>query len=313
MREREHVLRRFMMAGLCIGGMMLGSCNQMIEHRTDTTVDAAVNVMMMTNPMGSLYGKTSLTGTDGPRAQAAPAAASSGSGCPAIDIGLSLDFTPLPDFSGFIDLAYNDDCIVHGLALSGAVMSSWSLQGDLLQGLELMSTLTFDALTLEGMSTDGTIEQRLYVEELIPRAFIRGGLVTTHADGRTCSIEYDNLTATVDLGNYTEFETIFPDVTIIDTCAAALVINGSAVYTDEDGMTSAVSFDNVKQPFGCIMPASGTLHLVNDLRHYDAIVDYGDGTCDTLITVTQEGQEPEVIDVVEWIKNHCDTECTDQE
>jgi hypothetical protein len=60
------------------------------------------------------------------------------------------------------------------------------------------------------------------------------------------------------------------------------------------------------------MPASGTMHLVDNLRNYDAMIDYGDGTCDTLITVTQKGQEPEVIDVVEWIKTHCDEECTDE-
>jgi len=313
MRERKQWLMCVLMVGLCISGLMLGSCNRSQQHRTDTTVDAAVNVMMMTNPMGSLYGNTSLADADGRRAQAGPAAASSDTGCPAIDIGLSLDFTPLPDVSGSIDLAYNDDCIVHGLALSGSVMSTWFLEGDLLAGLELMSTITFDALTMEGMSTDGAIEQRLVVEELIPLAYITGGLVTTHADGRTCSVEYDNLTATVDLGNYTEFETIFPDVTIVDSNAAALLINGSASYTDEDGLTSAVTFEDVKQPFGCIMPASGTLHMVNNLRDYDAVVDYGDGTCDTLITVTQEGQEPEVIDVIEWIKNHCDVGCPDEE
>jgi hypothetical protein len=280
--------------------MMVGACNR---NPTQRTIDAAVNVMMMTNPMGSLYGKTSLNDADSPGSRIAPAYVS-GTGCPAIDIALSVNFTPTPNFSGSIDLAYNNDCIVHGLALSGGVFSSWSLVGDLLQGLELESTITFDNFTMEGMSTDGTIYQQLYVEELIPSALITGALATTHADGRTRKMEYDNLTATVDLGNYTQFKTIFPDVTVVAENTAALIINGSATYTDENGMVSAVTFDNVKQPFGCIIPASGTLHLVNNLRNYDAIVDYGDGTCDTLITVTVEGQEPEVIDVIEWIKSH---------
>lgn len=310
MKHCEKLFGRYMIAALCVSGMTLGACDQRIEHRTDTTIGAAVNVMMMTNPMGSIYGKTSLTDDDSIHTGMAPASAT-GIGCPTIDIGLDVHLTPLPDISGSIDLAYNDDCIVDGLALSGEVSSTWSIEGDLLQGLELVSTITFDNLTMEGLSTDGSIYQRLYVEELIPYVSIAGDLTTTHADGRTCSIVYDDLNATVDLDNYTEFKTIFPDVTIIDTCAAALVINGSANYTDEDGMTSVVAFDNVKQPFGCIMPASGTMHLVDNLRNYDAMVDFGDGTCDTLITVTQKGQEPEVIDVVEWIKTHCDAECTD--
>jgi len=280
--------------------MLVGACNR---NPTQRTIDAAVNVMMMTNPMGSLYGKTSLNDADSPGSRIAPAYVS-GTGCPAIDIALSVNFTPTPNFSGSIDLAYNNDCIVHGLALSGGVSSSWSLAGDLLEGFELESTITFDNFTMEGMSTDGTIYQQLYVEELIPSALITGALATTHADGRTRKMEYDNLTATVDLGNYTQFTTIFPDVTVVAENTAALIINGSATYTDENGMVSAVTFDNVKQPFGCIIPASGTLHLVNNLRNYDAIVDYGDGTCDTLITVTVEGQEPEVIDVIEWIKSH---------
>jgi hypothetical protein len=280
--------------------MMLGACNRPTEQRT---IDAAINVMMMTNPMGSLYGKTPLSDDHSSSSQIAPASVS-GVGCPAIDIALSVNFTPTPNFSGSIDLAYNDNCIVHDLVLSGEVNSSWSLAGDLLQGLELESTITFDNFTMEGMSTDGTINQQLSVAELIPTLLITGNLTTTDSDGRTSIMEYDNLMATVDLGNYAQFKTIFPEVTVVDENTAALVINGSATYTDEDGMISAVTFDNVKQPFGCIIPASGTLHLVNNLRNYDAVVDYGDGTCDTLITVTVDGQEPEVIDVVEWIKNH---------
>ena len=300
MKHHEKLFSCLMIGVICVSSMMVGACNR---NPTQRTIDAAVNVMMMTNPMGSLYGKTSLNDADSPGSRIAPAYVS-GTGCPAIEIALSVNFTPTPNFSGSIDLAYNNDCIVHGLALSGGVFSSWSLVGDLLQGLELESTITFDNFTMEGMSTDGTIYQQLYVEELIPSALITGALATTHADGRTRKMEYDNLTATVDLGNYTQFTTIFPDVTVVAENTAALIINGSATYTDENGMVSAVTFDNVKQPFGCIIPASGTLHLVNNLRNYDAIVDYGDGTCDTLITVTVEGQEPEVIDVIEWIKTH---------
>jgi hypothetical protein len=300
MKQHKKMFGCLMIGVICVSSMLLGACNR---NPTQRTIDAAVNVMMMTNPMGSLYGKTSLNDADSPNSRIAPAYVS-GTGCPAIDIALSVTFTPTPNFSGSIDLAYNNDCIVHGLALSGGVSSSWSLAGDLLEGLELESTITFDNFTMEGMSTDGTIYQQLFVEELIPSVLITGALTTTHADGKARSMEYDNLTATVDMNNYTQFKTIFPDVTVVDDNTAALVINGSATYTDENGMVSAVTFDNVKQPFGCIIPASGTLHLVNNLRNYDAIVDYGDGTCDTLITITVEGQEPEVIDVVEWIKTH---------
>jgi len=76
--------------------------------------------------------------------------------------------------------------------------------------VELQSTVTFDNLTMEGMHTDGSITQLLYVKDFIPYMLINGDLTTTHADGKTRSMEFDNLTATVDLGNYTQFNTIFP-------------------------------------------------------------------------------------------------------
>jgi len=116
-------------------------------------------------------------------------------------------------------------------------------------GLELESTITFDNFTMEGMSTDGIIYQQLFVEELIPSVFNYRRPYHHPCRCKARSMEYDNLTATVDLNNYTQFKTIFPDVTVVDDNTAALVINGSATYTDENGMVSAVTFDNVKQPF----------------------------------------------------------------
>jgi hypothetical protein len=144
MKHYKKMFSGLIIAALCFSGMMLGACNRAPEQRT---IDAAVNVMMMTNPMGSLYGKTSLSDADSPSSPIAPASVS-GTGCPAIDISLSVNFTPTPNFSGSIDLAYNNNCIVHGLALSGEVLSSWSLAGDLLAGLAIESTITFNSFTM---------------------------------------------------------------------------------------------------------------------------------------------------------------------
>lgn len=292
-----------MIIALCASGMVLGGCKRTKKYRTEVATGAAINAMMMTNPMGSLYGKSTPDG-DNPQGLEKAAADALGVGCPAIDIGLSVSFNPFPQFAGKIDLAYNNDCIVHGVTMSGAVSSTWSLTGDLLSGLMLESTVAFDNLTMEGRGTDGTIHQLLYTENFIPYAEIDGTLTTTHADGRTRTVVYDTLTGTIDLGNYTEFKTIFPGITITDNNTAAILINGHAQYTNEDQFTSSMTFVDVKQPFGCFMPASGTLYLVNEAKNFDAVIDYGDGTCDSLITLTLKGQEPEEIDVIEWMKTH---------
>ncbi len=56
-------------------------------------------------------------------------------------------------------------------------------------------------MTMEGLVTNGNIHQLLYVWQDGPYAQIDGDMTTTHADGRTRSIVYDNLTAEVDLSD----------------------------------------------------------------------------------------------------------------
>ncbi len=84
----------------------------------------------------------------------------------------------------------------------------------------------------------------------------------------------------------------------------SLVINGSATYTDEDGNTYAMDFDNVTQQFTCPMPTSGTVHIVNTEEEFDAIIDYGDGACDSLVTITMAGEEPKEVDVTKYVNKH---------
>jgi hypothetical protein len=291
-----------MIVALCASVMLLGACTRTKEHRTQVTTGAAVNAMMATNPLGSMFGKTQLSEESAVPALAQQAAVS-GVGCPAIDIGLEAKILP-PKFEGRIDLAYNNDCIVHGLEMSGGVASTWSFKIIDFE-VQLESTVDFDNLTMEGRHTDGSLHQLLYVKHFIPYAEIDGTLTTTHADGKTRTMVFEKLVATVDLGNFTEFHTIFPSISITDNNTAALVINGSAQYTNEDAMTSAMTFVDVKQPFGCIMPTSGTVHMVNEKEGYDATIDYGDeNICDTLIIVTLKDEEPQEIDVRDWMKNH---------
>ncbi len=166
--------------------------------------------------------------------------------------------------------------------------------------LYLETELTVDNLTMEGLVTNGSIHQLLYVGQDGPYAFINGDMTTTHADGRTRSIVYDNLTAEIDLSDALCFYLHCDN----DSIEPALVINGSATYTDEDGNTYAMDFDNVTQQLTCDMPTSGTVHIVNTVEEFDATIDYGDGTCDHLVTITMAGEEPKEVDVTEYVNKH---------
>lgn len=306
MKHYQKMFSCLMIVALCASGMMLGACRTK-KQKAEAATNAAVNAMLMTNPMGSMFGNSQLHGSGSSPARAPEAV--TGIGCPAIDLSLSVELNPLPTFQGHIDLAYNNNCIVNGLEMSGEVQSTWSILVAL-TGIKLQSTVTFDNLTMEGMHTDGTISQLLYVKDLIPYMLINtpdGPLTTTHADGKTRTMEFDNLTATVDLGNLTQFDTIFPGVKITDNNTAALVINGEAKYKDENNLKADMTFEDVKQPFGCMMPTSGILYLVNDREGFEATIDYSYGdttTCDTWVTITVKGQDPQNIDLAQWIIDH---------
>jgi hypothetical protein len=302
MKRYEKLFACLMIIAVCAAGMALGGCTKAREkrHKISVATGAVVNSMMMTNPMGSIFGKTPLQQNT---SQVGVQAADEALGCPIIAFGLSGTLLPL-HIEGTVSLHYNNDCLVNGLAISGSVDSQWSVAMTAEHGVELSSDIDFDNLTMEGLVTDGSIHQVLYAGSTGPFAEIDGSLITTHADGRTRSIVYDNLTAEIDLQSVTQIAIFFPGADVSDNNSLALVVNGSATYTDEDNTVYAMEFTQVKQPFGWIMPVSGTVHLVNDAEDFDAFIDYGNGTADTLIMLTLKGEEPKAVDVSTYVNKH---------
>ncbi len=286
-----------MIAALCISGMMLGGCKkaQAKKHKLSVATGAVVNSMMVTNPMGALFGVNSTPAAQEGGVQSMAAL----TGCPVLTLQFQASTLPAV-FTQNITITYAPDCIVNGIAMSGTVNGQWVVKLDDELKLYLETDLAIDNLTMEGLVTNGSIHQILYVGSNGPFAQIDGDMTTTHADGRTRSIVYDNLTAEIDLSEALCFFLHCDN----DTEEPALVINGSATYTDEDGNTYAMDFDNVTQQLSCPMPTSGTVHLVNTEEGFDAIIDYGDGTCDTLITVTLAGEEPQEVDVTKYVNRH---------
>lgn len=281
-----------MIGAFCAGGLLLGGCKAKIKkHNLALASSAVVNAMMVSNPMGALFGNDGdPEAAENGELQAATALA----GCPAISF--QLDITK-PLFYQAITITYAPDCLVNGVAMSGTVTGSWQLKLD--DGIYIDSTLTVDNLKMEGLTTDGSIHQELRFE--IGKALSRldGDMTTTHFDGRTRGIVFDNLTAEVSVADF--LEDLLGGSSSLDV--PSLVLNGNATYNDEDGNTYTMDFTDVTQQFTCDMPTSGILHIVNTEEAFDALIDYGDGTCDTLVTITLAGEEPEVIDIAEYLKN----------
>lgn len=297
MKRYEKLCSCLMIVALCVAGLALGGCKKAREkkHKMSVATGAVVNSMMTTNPMGALFGKNSNSSAVSEAGVQTMAALI---GCP--DVELHIDFTPAPYlYKSDITITYAPGCLVNGIAMSGAVNGQWMVSLENLK-FYLETELTVDNMTMEGLVTNGYIHQKLHLDKDGPFAQIDGDMTTTHADGRTRSIVYDNLTAEVNLDGLPEAVCQLLGGCDNDT-VPSLVINGNAIYTDEDGNTYAMDFDNVTQPFTCPMPTSGTVHLVNTEKEFDAIIDYGDGTCDTLVTITMDGEEPKEVDVTEYV------------
>ncbi len=293
MKKHQKLLSCFMIAAFCVSGLLLSGCKAKIKkHNLALASSAVVNTMMVTNPMGAMFGNDGDPGATADTDEIQTATALTG--CPSIRFQLDI-MKPL--FYQTITITYAPDCLVNGVAMSGTVTGSWQLKLD--DGVYIESTLTIDNLKVEGLTTDGSIHQKLVFEAGKSLSRLNGDMTTTHFDGRTRGIVFDNLTAEASIADF--LEDLLGGSS--ELSIPSLVINGNATYNDEDDNTYTMDFTDVTQQFTCDMPTSGELHLVNTAEGFDALINYGDGTCDTLVTITLAGEEPEVVDITEYLKN----------
>ena len=287
-----------MIAVLCFAGLSLGGCKKarIKKHNLSVATGAVVNSMMVTNPMGALFGNNNAPSTSSGSVQSLAAL----TGCPTITFTNTIFSLLPPALSQDIKITYAPDCIVNGIAMSGTVEGNWALKKEDIFDLYIETALTVDNMTMEGMRNNGYIHQLLYFDFGKSLSRIDGDMTTTHADGSTRSITFDNLTAEVEISEFLA-QLLGGSSTLT---VPSLVVNGSASYTDEDANTYTMDFENVTQQFTCPMPTSGTVHIVNTAEGFDALIDYGDGTCDTIVTITLAGEDPKEVDVVTYINNH---------
>jgi len=294
-------LSPYLVIMLLIGiGFYFTGCKAAREKRKkfNLATTAFVSSTMFSNPLSAVYGDD-----DKRKARVSGSGeVEQFTGCPMVSFqGL---FSPLGGTQN-ITVSYGQDCISHGLAISGSVTGNWEFVWSN-HKLFLDMELAMQDLTVEGLSTDGTIHALAAINNKGPYAQLDGHIATTHANGATRDMSFDNLTAAVDfneqlLGWF--FDNQEEDDTLLNPYDDVVILNGSATYVDEDNMTYSVDFDNMTQNFFCFYPSSGKITIINEAEDFNAIIDMGDGECDDIISITIDDETREV-DVSERLEQH---------
>ena len=79
------------------------------------------------------------------------------------------------------------------------------------------------------------------------------------------------------------------------------VLNGTGAFSSAEGKQYSAVFDEVTSDFECFFPTAGDMQVDSSDPVFTATVDFGDGTCDTLVTVTIGDMSME-IDLADWLE-----------
>ncbi|MBF0224527.1 MAG: hypothetical protein HQK76_03645 [Desulfobacterales bacterium] len=191
-------------------------------------------------------------------------------GCPSVGFSLG---------TGGINLkiSYSQGCEVMGMSVSGSIDGTLSLSSS--EGLKLV--LSVDNLVVDNIKSTGTISIiASSFEEL--KLSLAGTVTITDESGKTKKLVIDNMTGVVDVNQ-----------TFMDPSDDVYTLNGTGTYTDVDNKSYKVTITNVKAKFMCFFPVSGTMILEAD-KTPKTIIDFGNGDCDTKVTITVGGQSQEI-------------------
>ncbi|MFC1592111.1 hypothetical protein ACFL43_06270, partial [Thermodesulfobacteriota bacterium] len=245
---------------VCFFGFLTSGCQQQADEQINAAIEAAMNTAMMLYTAATAYSSTLDL-----------EALLSGEGCP--------DITVAGDVGDrILSISYDDDCAVDGIHLSGELAGEWSFA----QGAGVTVDVSVDGFTVADFTADGSIS--MHADS------VQGALVTIDADmtvnDQTLSVS--DLIATANLNQ-----------TLGDPSDDEYAVDGSGTYIYE-GSRYAATFNEVVAGYGCYVPVSGTITLKSAEYFFPAIVRFGDGTCDTLFTVSV-GLRTEEVDLADWI------------
>jgi len=143
-------------------------------------------------------------------------------------------------------------------------------------------TITFENYTMDGVALEGTINTTFGGTYLKPAIqIVATGMKATFADAKVLSWSSDK-TFTIETGFAN------PDVDNV------VVMSGTATGVNRDGKNFTSTYTSVKLKRECETkyPVSGTVSIESD--NGTTVIDYGNGECDNIISVTNNGVTIEV-------------------
>lgn len=234
----------------------------------EVTVGTVKSVSAMTNSMSTSFSSVQ---TDG--ISSIFSIRSENEDCPSVSIDKA---------TSNVKINFDNNCEINEMSVSGSIAGTFSL--NTVDGISLAIHLTFDEFMVEEDEIDGTITLDASISS--DTAITLDCNVTYSEDGgQPSTLIVNDLAVTVsDNDTPTDFED--------DT----YTLNGTGTFTDADGKTYNLTFTNVKSTMACYVPVSGTMIITGGTPSITATVDYGDGTCDTLVDVTI-GKKTQTIDI----------------
>ncbi len=169
-----------------------------------------------------------------------------------------------------LTLTYSSGCELDGIPVEGTAIGSLSYQTG--QGINI--SLVFSDFTVDQSSVDGNVNinaNTIQGAEIT----LNSALAYTDISGDTQSLSITNMAVSVDTGNTLQYPN---DDTYI--------LNGTGTYTDSSDTSYTVTFTNVVSTFDCYVPVSGIASITSSDGTYNATIDFGDDTCDTVVIIT---------------------------
>ena len=185
-----------------------------------------------------------------------------------------------------LTITYNDTCDFDGVSISGVISGAWNYVA--LEGFT--ANLDINNFNVEGVMTNGSLDATATATGFLGGQLTLNGEISQEYEGNSRSMTVSELTVSGNL-----------NLTPIDPFDDYYILDGAGTYTDIDGIEYSLDFDNVKAIFMCYFPVSGILTIEGE--NITTIIDFGDGECDSEVTITI-GNITKTIDLVEWLSEY---------
>lgn len=168
-----------------------------------------------------------------------------------------------------------DNCEYKGAVRNGTVNIAYTRKL-LIHRRAVNTVITFDNYSIDGVKVEGTLTSTIQGDSVAPSFTVVGkDMKLTFSDNRT--IEW-NATRTFTMVE--GFTTIIRDDNVIE-------MSGTVTGVNRKGVSFESVQSKIRREYTCKWPVSGTNTITSEDRV--TVIDYGNGECDNIITVTSNG------------------------